>query len=258
MRLVVVVEAIPDPKQVRVSQSQGIAVTAGADIIASPGSRDALAAAVELREAQGGEIVAVGVGALAAEDALRQVMAAGADAGYLCADPALAGLDAAAAVTVLTEVLSQLQPFDLVLASAGELGPRLAEALDLPQITEAVGLSVPSPSPPWTGGRGGGVLRARRPVGTGWVEVEATLPALVSVAPNLMRRPAAVTGIAAAYHAPLTVWSLADLGLAADQVKAIVEVRRTFVPPQAKDRLEGTPEGVARQLVQRLRAGGWV
>jgi electron transfer flavoprotein alpha/beta subunit len=248
MRLVVVVEAIPDPKQVYISRSQGIAVTERADIIASPGSRDALAAAVELRETQGGEIVAVGAGTPAAEDALRQALAAGADAGYLCADPALAELDVAAAATVLAQALYQLPSFDLVLVGAGELGPRLAQALDLPQVTQAAALSVTN-----------GVVRARQPAEAGWVEVEASLPALVSVAPNPMRPPVGVTGIVAAYHdKPFTVWALTDLGLTPDQVNPIVEVRRTFIPPQAKDRLEGPPEDVARQLIRRLRAGGWV
>ena len=74
-----------------------------------------------------------------AEDVLREAVAWGADEGVLVTDPACAGSDTLATATALAAALRREGPFDLVLvgrnsidADTGQVGPEVAELLDLP------------------------------------------------------------------------------------------------------------------------------
>ena len=81
----------------------------------------------------------VTLGPPGAEDVLREAVAWGADAGLHACDPAFAGSDTLATARALAAVLRAAGPFDLILlgrnsidGETGQVGPELAELLDLP------------------------------------------------------------------------------------------------------------------------------
>jgi electron transfer flavoprotein beta subunit len=88
----------------------------------------------------------------------------------------------------------------------------LAERLSLPQVTYASVVTV-------VGDGGGGRVRIRRDGDTSTEQISATLPAVVSVTDQINEpRYPSFKGIMAAKKKPVTVWSLADLGVDASQV----------------------------------------
>lgn len=140
----------------------------------------ALLKAVELREEGGGEVVAMTLGPPQASDALRHCLALGADRGVHITDRAFAGSDTLATARALALALKR-EGYDLILcgrnstdAETGQVGPEVAELLDIPQITAARSLGI-----------NGDTLTAERETDSGFDTLECSLPALVSATEDL-------------------------------------------------------------------------
>ena len=130
-------------KQVPLAESLRLAggrlVRTGVGVEMNPYCRRAVAEGVTLARDSGGTCTVVTLGPEGAEDVLREAVAWGADAGLHACDPAFAGSDTLATARALAAVLRAAGPFDLVLlgrnsvdGETGQVGPELAELLDLP------------------------------------------------------------------------------------------------------------------------------
>jgi electron transfer flavoprotein alpha subunit len=172
-------------KQVPVAESLqldgGRLVRAGVGLEMNPYCRRAVAQGVTLARDSGGTCTVITLGPPAAEDVLREAVAWGADAGLHACDPAFAGSDTLATARALAAVLRAAGPFDLVLlgrnsidGETGQVGPELAELLDLPFASGVRRLE--DRGPVWH-------LELEHDDGT--QEVELALPAVLSVAERL-------------------------------------------------------------------------
>lgn len=147
----------------------------------NPYCRRAVSQGVALVRQLGGRCVVVTLGPPSAEDVLREAVAWGADGGVHVIDPAFAGSDTLATSRALAAALRALGPFDLVMlgrnsvdADTGQVGPQIAELLDLPFAASARHMEV-----------GGGSLTLGCEVDDGHKELRLALPAVVSVAERL-------------------------------------------------------------------------
>jgi electron transfer flavoprotein alpha/beta subunit len=272
MKIIVIVEQIPDPTQVYVSRSRAEAVTAKAERIIAPNDKNALEEALELKDEHEVSVVALAIGppdvkvantrrttvravgspeppASVCEDALREAMAMGADGAILLSDDAFVGLDAAGTVAILGQAIERVGDYYLVLTgSSSQIGPRLAERLGLPQITNIRSLAF-----------GEGVIRAQGVLAEGYVEMETDLPALVTVASeaNVPRLPPAPDIMDAYREREVTVWDAANLGFDPEELAPLTQAQRAFVPPEReREILTGDPEEVAQDLARRLKERG--
>jgi electron transfer flavoprotein beta subunit len=133
----------------------------------------------------------------------------GADKGVHLLDDGLHGSDALATSYALAKVLSQTG-FDLVIcgsestdARMGVMAAMLAERLDVPQVSLASKVDID-----------GSAIRIRRLSDDGYHEVEASLPAVISVVEKINEpRYPSFKGIMAAKKKPVQTMSLADAGL---------------------------------------------
>lgn len=101
--------------------------------------RRAVAKGVELARVTNGHCTVASFGPPAAEDILREALAWGADEAVLLSDPIFAGSDTLATSRAIAALVDREGPFDLVLvgrssldSETGQVGPQLAELLDLP------------------------------------------------------------------------------------------------------------------------------
>ncbi len=140
----------------------------------------ALTKAVDLKTAHGGEVTVVTMGPPQAREALEYCLALGADRALHLCDSAFAGADTLATARALALCLRH-ESFDLILcgrnsvdAETGQVGPELAELLDLPQVTGARSIDI-----------NGRELTAERETDEGFEVVTTTLPALVTAAEDL-------------------------------------------------------------------------
>jgi electron transfer flavoprotein alpha subunit len=172
-------------KQVPIAESlqlrDGRLVRTGVGVEMNAYCRRAVAEGVTLARDTGGTCTAVTLGPPEAEDVLREAVAWGADAGLHACDAAFAGSDTLATARALAAVLRAHGPFDLVLVGrnsldgeTGQVGPELAELLDLPFATGVRRLED-------LGAR----LRLELELDDGTQEVEISLPAVLSVAERL-------------------------------------------------------------------------
>ena len=160
---------------------EGRLVRRGVGVEMNPYCRRAVAQGVLLARETGGTCTVVTLGPESAEDVLREAVAWGADAGLHACDPAFAGSDTLATARALAAVLRAAGPFDLVLlgrnsidGETGQVGPELAELLDLPFAAGVRRLEDRGP-----------VWRLELEHDDGMQEVELALPAVLSVAERL-------------------------------------------------------------------------
>jgi electron transfer flavoprotein alpha subunit len=140
----------------------------------------ALLKAIEIRNTHGGEVVALTMGPPQARAALEYCLALGADRAVHLVDRAFAGSDTLATARALALALKR-EGYDLILcgrhstdAETGQVGPEVAELLNLPQVTAARKLTVNSQT-----------LTVERETDGGFETVECPLPALLSATEDL-------------------------------------------------------------------------
>ncbi|CAD5920789.1 MULTISPECIES: electron transfer flavoprotein subunit beta/FixA family protein [Streptomyces] len=160
------------------------------------------------------EITVVTVGPEDAKDALRKALSMGADKAVHVEDDDLHGTDVIGTSLVLAKAVEKTG-FDLVICGMastdgvmGVLPALLAERLGVPQVTLLSEVAVD-----------GGVVTGRRDGDTASEQLEASLPAVVSVTDQSGEaRYPSFKGIMAAKKKPVESLDLDDLGLDADEV----------------------------------------
>jgi electron transfer flavoprotein beta subunit len=213
-----------------------------------------LEAGLQLREAGGGEVVAVTVGDEEAEEGLLSALAKGADRAVRVWDDGLVGADPLAVARVLAAAIEPESP-DLVLCGVqssdavnSATGVALAGFLGLAHVAVVKGLELD-----------GGTAVVDRELEGGLVElVRIGLPALLTIQTGINEpRYATLRAIKQAREKPLGVLSLADVGLDAAALEAAAgSRRRRLVHPEAGARaemLEGSSAEVAARIVSIVR-----
>src|SRR5512136_2424015 len=144
MRVVVTIKQILDPRGFTVNRKAEKIFVNREEYIINPPDRCALEVALRLKEAGGAEVIVLAGGPERTGDALRQTWAMGADRGIHLTDKLFAGADGLVAAKLLAAAIRKLGDVELALTGdraldtgAGEVGPRLAEALGWPHILAA-------------------------------------------------------------------------------------------------------------------------
>jgi electron transfer flavoprotein alpha subunit len=167
----------------------------------------AIALAVDLKEKHGADTTVVTMGPPQAREALAEALAMGLDRGVHLEDRGFAGADTLATARALAAWLKP-RSFDLLLlgkysldADTGQVGPEVAELLDLAQLTSVRKLDIADRT-----------LKVERETDEGFDEVEAKLPALITCAERLIQ-PIKLTPDmrAAGKQKPIETVRLADL-----------------------------------------------
>jgi len=149
LKIIVLVKQVPVMSQVKFDVDRGKVDRSSADVEINPFDLNALEAAVQIKEKTGGSILAISMGPARAELALRDALARGADRALLLRDRKFAGADTLATSYTLASAIRQAEGFDLILTGektvdgdTGQVGPELAEHLDIPHIAHAYKLDV--------------------------------------------------------------------------------------------------------------------
>ena len=177
---IVCVKQVPDTARVTgdAMKEDGTVNRAALPAVFNPEDLNALEAALAVRDQYGGTVTVVSMGPLGANDVLRECLYRGADRAILVTDRRAAGSDTLATSYILSQVVRRLGRYDFVFCGrqaidgdTAQVGPQLAEKLDLAQVTyfeRIIELS-------------DGTARVRRNVGYGWEVLEVKLPLLLTV-----------------------------------------------------------------------------
>jgi electron transfer flavoprotein beta subunit len=243
MKVLVCVKQILDPRGMTVNRKAEKVFINREEYILDPASKAALEAANHLKQG-GAEVIAISVGPERAEDALREAMGRGADrAIWIRAE----GGDATVITNLIAAATRKIGDIDLILAGhqaldtgGGELAPRLAEALDWPQILGAAQLDA---------GEQGVTAIVQR---DGFVQVEAAMPVVVSLRAEAYRGSYANGWrLMDAYKKwNVEAWSTAELELGEDDLRPLTVKKEDAFPPE---RHLGTPVRDVKELVMMLK-----
>src|SRR5215472_12112253 len=208
MKIVVTVKQVPDPNSTQSLEADNT-LARDKEVVLDPGDECGIEEGLQLKEANGGEVVLVSMGPERARDAIRKGLSMGADRGILVSDAGLAGADALLTARVLAAAIKPEEP-DLVICatesydgSTGMVPPMLAELLGVPQLTFAKRVEVD-----------GKTIKVRRQTADGYQVVEAATPALITVTAAIAEpRYASLKGIMAARSKEVKQLAFADLGV---------------------------------------------
>jgi electron transfer flavoprotein beta subunit len=253
MKVVALIKQILDPRGITVRRDRERIFVNREEYIIGPGSKAAVEAALRLKEASGATVVALSMGQPRADDALREALAMGCDEAYLLCDEAFNDADISVTTRILAAAVEKLGGADLIVAGresgdtgAGQIGPRLAGALDYAQVTDVYALSLAAAT-----------LQATRRWGDGYAAVEAPLPAVVTVAPEAFppRYPHGARIMNAYRQWHVTTWGAADLDLDHVALAPLLAFRRESFPPPLEEGevFRGDPQSLAQDVVLALK-----
>lgn len=179
LNILVFIKQVPDVDLVRMDPKTGNLVREGVPTLLNPLDGNALEAAVQLRERCGGRVTVITMGPPAAERALRECLAAGADGAVLVSGRAFGGADTLATSYVLHRAAETLGRFDVLFCgkesldgATGQMGPQLAERFGASQITGMLRIREVDET--------ARALTAERAVENGVETVRAALPCLMT------------------------------------------------------------------------------
>lgn len=237
----------------KITLSNGKINEDGAEFIINPYDEYAVEEAIQVRDAQGGEVTVISVGTEEAEKQLRTALAMGADKAVLInIEDDIENGDQFTTAKIIGEYLKDKNA-DLIIAGnvaidggSGQVGPRVAEILEIPYITTITKLDIEN-----------GNVSVIRDVEGDSETIEASLPLLVTAQQGLNEpRYPSLPGIMKAKKKPLEELELDDLDLEEGDVEAKTKTIEIYLPAkkEAGKVLDGEISAQVTELVQLLRS----
>lgn len=245
MKILVPVKQVPDPNALRFDAQGNFAPNTAR--VVNEYDQYALEAAIQLKESLPDvEVTVVSIGPASARDAVSRGLAMGADQGILIEHDG-AGLDTLGTARLLADVAAQAS-YDLIFVGqessdggAGNVGPQLAALLDLPLVSNVVGLERAD----------GGTLTLQREVEDGRHIVEVDPPLVICALTGLNEpRYPSLKGIMAARRKPIEARTGSETP-ASDVSWSRLRAEERTVEGVV---IETDAESAAKQLVELLRA----
>lgn len=208
MKIIVCIKQVPDTTEIKLNPVTGTLIRDGVPSIINPDDKGGLEMALSLKDKYGAEVTVITMGPPQADVALREALAMGADRAILLTDRKFAGADTLATSNALAGALRTLD-YDLIITGrqaidgdTAQVGPQIAEHLDLPQVTYVEGFEVLE----------NGYYRISRAIEEGlqWVEVKGKV--LITVLASACKaRYMSVSGIIEAYEKEVEIWNVSNI-----------------------------------------------
>jgi electron transfer flavoprotein alpha/beta subunit len=260
MKIVVCIKQVPDTNEVKIDHKTGTLIRKGVPSIINPDDKNALEEALRIKdEHEDTTVTVLTMGPPQAKDALKEALAMGADEAILLTDRAFAGSDTWATATILSAALDKIGDYDIIFCGrqaidgdTAQVGPEIAQFLELPQITYVSDLEVDVEN---------NKVIAHRNIEDGYFVVESKMPVLLTAIKDLNTpRYMSTWGIfQKATKTEIIEWTVDDITVDLTQIGlkgSPTNVYKTFVPTKEfkGEILEGeTSQDKAREFVARMK-----
>lgn len=265
MNMLVCVKQVPDTTEIRIDPVKNTLIRDGVPSIVNPFDAYALEIAARIKDKNpDSKITLVSMGPEQAKNALKECLAVGGDTAYLVSGREFGGSDTLATSYILSTAIKKLEEkegkFDIIFCGkqaidgdTAQVGPEIAEHLDLPQVTYAVEADVD-----------GDTVKVKKEVEDGFEIIGAKMPCVVTVTkPSFDPRYPSIKSKMAANRKEIATIAFADLtdidstriGLKGSPTK----VKKTFTPPVKSGGItikEETGADSAKKLAEKLAADG--
>ena len=256
MKIIVCVKQVPDTSGKVAVNPDGTLNRASMAAIINPDDKNAVEAALTLKEETGAEVVIVSMGPPPAEGMLREILAMGADRAVLVSGREFGGSDTFATSQIIAAAINTIgvDKEDIILCGrqaidgdTAQVGPQIAEKLGLPQVSYVAEIK-----------KEGDALICKRMLEDGYMTIKVKTPCLLTCIKELNTpRYMSVPGIVDCYSKPLEIFDfnklkddplieLDTIGLKGSPTN----IFKSFTPPQkgAGMMLEGADKETCQKL----------
>lgn len=238
MKIVVCIKQVPDTTEIKLDPVTGTLIRDGVPSIMNPDDKGGLEFALQLKDKYGAHVTVITMGPPQAEAILREAYAMGVDRAILLSDRKFAGADTLATSNTIAGALRSLK-YDLIITGrqaidgdTAQVGPQIAEHLDLPQVTYVEDLSFD----------GNKTFSVKKSTEEGYQIVEVEVPCvLTALASGVKPRYMSVRGIVEAYNKEIENWNFSNISV-----------------DEKKLGLNGSPTRVFKSFTKGVKAAGQV
>ena len=206
MNIIVCAKQVVDVSEMKIDSSTKKPILQGVPQKISDIDKNAMEEAIKIKDKHGGKITVLTVGPADAKERIKELLAMGADEGILIPYPDK--YDYHVVSTLLTEAIKKIGEYDIILCGeasidlfSGQIGPRLAGLLDIPQITYAQSINAEKDK-----------ITADRNMGDKSVTTESSYPVLITVTKEINEpRLPSLMQILGAANKPINDWTVESL-----------------------------------------------
>jgi len=260
MKAIVCVKQVPDTSGKVAVNPDGTLNRASMATIINPDDKNAVEAALKLKDATGCKVVVVTMGPPPAKEMLYELIAMGADEGVLVSAREFGGSDTFATSQILAAAVKKvgLDDDDIVFCGrqaidgdTAQVGSQIAEKLGVPQISYAADIKID-----------GKKVTVKRMLEDGYMMIETQTPCLLTCIKELNEpRYMSLGGIMDCYSKPVAVYDYNTLKddplIEADTIGlkgSPTNIFKSFTPPQKGKgtMLEGADKATCETLAAEL------
>jgi electron transfer flavoprotein beta subunit len=255
MNIIVCIKQVPETTEVKINPETNTLIREGIPSIINPFDENAIEAALQLREKQGGKVTVISMGPPQAAEALKTAIAMGVDDVVLISDRAFAGSDTWATSYSLSQAIKKFDGCDLILCGkqaidgdTAQVGPGIAEWLSIPSVTFAVKINID-----------GNKAKVERMLEEVNEVVETPLPAVITVVKQINEpRMPSLKGMMKAKKAEIKTLKAADLEADEKNIGlngSPTQVIKIFTPPPKSggEIFNGEPNENLEKLISKIR-----
>ncbi|GAA0733250.1 electron transfer flavoprotein subunit beta [Clostridium oceanicum] len=264
MKIVVCVKQVPDTNEVKIDPVKGTLIREGVPAILNPDDANALEEALKLKDKyEDVTITVLTMGIPSSSYMLRECLAMGADEAILITDRAFAGADTWATSNTLASALRKIGDYDLIFAGrqaidgdTAQVGPQIAERLNIPQVTYAMGFEYNKENKTM-------IIDRQLEDGYERVKVKSKKALITAISELNNPRYMKVKGIVDAYKKDIKIFTIKDLDVTPDEVglnASPTSVLRSFAPDKKPKGvvLEGTAKEKVLKLLSDLQSKHYI
>jgi electron transfer flavoprotein beta subunit len=250
VNIIVCAKQVIDVSEMKVDSTTKKPIIQGVPQKISDIDKNAIEEAINIKEKHGGKITVITIGPPNAKERIKELLAMGADDGVLVTAPDT--IDYHMTATLLAEAIKKIGSYDIILCGeasvdlfSGQIGPRVAGLLNIPQITYALSLTVEKDS-----------VSAQRNMGKNAITTKSTYPVLITVTKEINEpRLPSLMQILGAANKPIQEWTTKSLQ--SDLTPLVETVELKGVPMERKNIIfkDDLDESVSK-LVESLEKEG--
>jgi len=215
MNIIVCAKQIIDISEMKVDPNTNKPILEGVPKKVNDIDKNAVEEAIKIRDENGGKITSITVGDPDAKERIKELLAMGVDEGILIPYPE--HYDYHVVSKIIAEAIKKIGQYDIILCGeasvdlfSGQVGPKIAGFLNIPQLTYALRINSEKDK-----------LTAERNMGDKLITSESTYPVLITVTKEINEpRLPSLMQILGAANKPIHDWTFDSI---IDNIKSIVE-----------------------------------
>ena len=208
MNIIVCAKQVVDVSEIKIDKNTNKPILAGVAQKISDIDKNAIEEAIKIKEKHGGKLTVITVGPSDAKEKIKELLAMGVDEGIHIVQPEI--FDYFVLSNILAGAIKKIGEYDMILCGeasidlfSGQIGPRIAGILGIPQITHAQNVNADKDK-----------VISERNLGDKSITVESTYPVLITVTKEINEpRLPSLMQILGSANKPIHDWPIEDLGI---------------------------------------------